>query len=136
MSWYKNVLIENVIDKYLLSAQQEVLDTRKRLIEERAKVVEKSKAEEAANPPEPRHRHRHVFLGDANPLIEFFGRDVNYHDLSHHESDEGTSNDDEDELMDGEIHFLDEFDDDEFDDEEDEDEEDDAIILDDDPNDL
>ena len=114
MSWYKNVLIENVIEKYLATAEQDVLSTRNRLIEERAKVVEKSKDEAAANPPE--HRHRHVFRLDgemmaANPLLELFsGSDrINYHDLSFSRiSEEGSSDEDEEGL--NEEYSFDEFD--------------------------
>lgn len=110
MSWYKNVLIENVIEKYLASADQDVLATRNRLIEERAKVVEKSKSEAIANPP--LHRHRPLLsLEGANSLIEFFGAGdrISYNDLSFNPiSDEGSSNEDDDDLMEEEeIHFLD-----------------------------
>lgn len=132
MSWYKNVLIENVIEKYLASAEPEVLATRNRLIEERAKVVEKSKSELAAQPGHHHHRHRHVFsLDGANPLLEFFGSGdrINYHDLSFNEmaSDVGSSNEDEEDMMEEEIHFLDEYEDEDFSEEEDEDIE--QIIL-------
>ena len=126
MSWYKNVLIENVIEKYLASADQEVLATRNRLIEERLKVVEKSKNEPVATPPEHHHHHhRHVYrMEGANPLIEFLqsGDHINYHDLSFNEmvSDVGSSNEDEDELMEEEIHFLDEYEDEDYSEDEEE----------------
>lgn len=47
--YFKNILIENIIEKHLVNADKEVLETRNRLIKEREKVLASSKNDNRNN---------------------------------------------------------------------------------------
>lgn len=118
--YFKNVVIENIIEKYLCTANEEVLSTRARLIQEREKVVEASKNDPNNESNNRRVRRFNLNEFTGNALIEVL-TDNRLQDLFNPFSDDASSN--EDDLNDeDDIDFYNEDFDEDFDSEDEQDE--------------